>query len=64
VKRQKLMKHLRKEGCVALREGGRHTVVQNPKNEKQSAVPRHREIPTPLVEKICKDLDVPPPSES
>ncbi len=61
--RRKLMQHLRQHGCVVVREGGRHTVVRNPANGRQSQVPRHREIDSVLARAICKQLDVPPPPE-
>lgn len=56
MKRQALIKHLTKNGCKLLREGGKHTVYWNPANRKTSSVPRHREISDRLAYKICKDL--------
>jgi len=58
VKRTKVLKHLKKAGCIIYREGKRHTVLWNPKNNKTSTLPRHTEIDDFLVEKICKDLGV------
>ena len=60
MKRQKLLRHLRQHGCGFDREGGKHTTVFNPANNRQSRVPRHREIKAGLVREICKQLDVPP----
>jgi predicted RNA binding protein YcfA (HicA-like mRNA interferase family) len=62
MKRPRLLHHLRDHGCTVVGEGGRHTKVLNPANRRRSVVPRHPEIPKELVRKICKQLDVPPPS--
>ena len=56
-----LQKHLRKHGCVILREGGNHTIYSNRKNKKNVPVPRHREIKNALVKSICKQLEIPSP---
>jgi predicted RNA binding protein YcfA (HicA-like mRNA interferase family) len=58
MKRINLIKHLEKQGCEFLREGGSHTVYVNRKAKKVSTVPRHREIYDNLCRKICKDLGV------
>ncbi len=44
MKRQDLIRHLRKHGCALLREGRGHSVWVNSEGSRQSAVPRHREI--------------------
>ncbi len=54
-------RHLKKYGCLIIREGGNHTIFQNLKNCKISPVPRHREIKNLLVIKICKQLEIPSP---
>ena len=54
-----LIKHIRKYGCVFVREGGSHTVWFNSVNSRTSTVPRHSEINTYTGRKICKDLGVP-----
>ena len=61
MKRLDLIRHLEAHGCEWLREGGSHTVYVNRKVRKSSAVPRHREINEFLVEKICRDLEIPGP---
>ncbi|MEH1923724.1 type II toxin-antitoxin system HicA family toxin [Nostoc sp.] len=61
MKRRELIRHLEKNGCLFLREGGRHTIYYNPSNNRTSAVPRHTEIVDVLVIKIRKDLDISPP---
>lgn len=60
MKRQKLIKHLREQGCELLREGGKHAWWINPAQNRRSAVPRHTEINDLLANKICKDLGVEP----
>ena len=59
MKRAELLKHLRKNGCVFIREGGRHSWWSNPSQGKRSSVPRHNEINDQLAKKICKDLGIP-----
>jgi len=61
VKLRDLLKHLHDHGCEFLREGGNHSVYVNRRARKSSAVPRHREINDFLVNKICKDLEIPRP---
>jgi len=58
MKRNKLLKYLRRHGCELLREGGKHSWWHNPSLNKRSAVPRHSEIKNILVKKICKDLGI------
>jgi len=61
VKRQDLIRHLRQNGCVLVREGGKHSWWGNPANGRRSSVPRHTEIADPLARKICRDLGIPDP---
>jgi predicted RNA binding protein YcfA (HicA-like mRNA interferase family) len=63
MKGRTLIQHLRQHGCMLLREGKRHTIFRNPANDRQTAVPRHREIDTGLARTICQQLDVPLPTE-
>ena len=58
MKRRELLRHLRRNGCALLREGGRHSWWHNPSGNKRSAVPRHTEIDDRLALKICKDLGI------
>lgn len=57
MKRNRLIKHLRKHGAYLLREGRRHSIYQ--RGNLKSQVPRHTEIVDQLARKICKDLDIP-----
>ena len=57
MKRNKLLKHLKKQGASLLREGRRHTIYQ--KGQFKSQIPRHNEIVDELARKICKDLGIP-----
>lgn len=41
-----------------MREGGNHSIFQNQQNKKISSVPRHKEIKSNLIKKICKDLEI------
>ncbi len=61
MKRQELLRHLRRHGCEMLREGGSHSVWVNRAALKTSTVPRHREVNEFLARKICRDLQVPEP---
>jgi mRNA interferase HicA len=61
VKRQELIRHLRRNGCELLREGGSHSVYVNRAALRTSTVPRHREVNEFLARKICRDLQVPEP---
>jgi len=58
MKRKQLISYLSKNGCFLLREGRKHSVYYNPKNNKTSTIPRHREIENFLVRKICRDLGI------
>ncbi|MEQ9425040.1 MAG: type II toxin-antitoxin system HicA family toxin [Cyclobacteriaceae bacterium] len=59
MKRNKLVSHLVKHGCILLREGGNHSIYLNPVSKRQTAVGRHRELSDLLCKKICKQLDIP-----
>jgi len=59
MKRKELLKWLKDNGCEFLREGANHSWWWNPKLNKRSSIPRHREINDTLVRKICKDLGIP-----
>ena len=57
MKRSQLIKHLKSNGAVLLREGRRHTIYK--KGLLKTEVPRHNEIVDELARKICRDLDIP-----
>lgn len=61
MKHRDLIRHLERNGCELLREGGNHSLYVNRKTRKSTAVPRHREINEFLAAKICKDLEIPKP---
>jgi mRNA interferase HicA len=61
MKREDLIKHLRKNGCIFIREGARHSVFFNPLLRKTSTIPRHTEINNLLAKKICQDLGIESP---
>ena len=56
MKRSKLVRQLRKEGCILLRRGARHDIYMNPSTGKRQPVPRHTEIDNSLVKHIRKHL--------
>lgn len=59
MKQVDLIKHIRKNGCVFVREGGSHSVWYNPITGRTSTVPRHNEINNFTGKKICEDLGIP-----
>ena len=61
MKRQALLRHLRRHGCVLKREGASHSLWLNPATGHVEAIPRHTEIPNLLVKKICGGFSVPEP---
>jgi len=61
MKRKELIKHLKKCGCLLLREGANHSVFINKSRKKVSTIPRHGEINDALARKICKDLEIDQP---
>ena len=62
MKRRDLLRYLRQHGCRFVREGGDHSIWENPATKCRSAVPRHREIPEHTVARICKQLGIPVPA--
>lgn len=54
-----LERHLRAHGCEIRREGGRHTIWENPANGSRTSVPRHRELPRTTARAICEQLSIP-----
>jgi len=56
MKKQELLKILKKEGCEFIRHGGKHDIYHNPKTGKTEPVPRHNEINEKLAKKIIKSL--------
>ncbi len=59
MKRNALLKHLRKHGCVLKREGAAHSLWSNPNTGAVETVPRHTEIADRLAQKICRGLSIP-----
>ena len=54
MKRRDLIRHLSLHGCILVREGGEHSIWENPANNRRTSVPRHREIPEFTAMRICK----------
>jgi hypothetical protein len=61
VKRTDLERHLRAHDCQIVREGGRHTIWENPANDARAPIGRHREIPNTTCRSLCRQLGVPRP---
>ena len=61
MRRNDLIRHLCKNGCIFIREGAKHSVFFNPLMKKSSTMPRHIEINNFLAKKICRDIGVKPP---
>jgi len=59
MKHRNLVDHLVSNGCVPIREGGKHTIFYNPAMKSTSSIPRHTEINDFLGKKICKELGIP-----
>jgi len=58
MKRSELLKQLKKEGCVLLRNGSRHDIYINPKTGQKQPIPRHLEIDNTLAKHIKKYLGI------
>ncbi|MDY6833389.1 MAG: addiction module toxin, HicA family [Chloroflexota bacterium] len=59
MKRDTLLRHLRKHGCYLKREGHSHSLWCNPQTGHVEAVHRHVEISNNLARKICRSLTIP-----
>ncbi|OGP57782.1 MAG: addiction module toxin, HicA family [Deltaproteobacteria bacterium RBG_13_61_14] len=59
MKREALLRHLRRNGCYLKREGRSHSLWCNPQTGHIEAIPRHIEIPNKLAQKICRSLEIP-----
>ena len=58
MKRRDLLDYMERQGCVMRREGAKHTIFFNPDNGHVATIPRHREIESNLVRKICHQLGI------
>ncbi|MCH7988247.1 MAG: type II toxin-antitoxin system HicA family toxin [Planctomycetes bacterium] len=63
MKRRDLLRHLTRHGCEFLREGSSHSIWENLGNNRRTSIPRHREIPSFTAMRICKQLEIPLPTE-
>lgn len=54
MKRNALVRHLRRYGCFLKREGASHSLWCNPQNGRVEAVPRHTGISNVLARKIAE----------
>jgi mRNA interferase HicA len=58
VKLRELARHLAGHGCLVVRQGGNHTLWQNPRSGKVAPVPRHREVKEGTIHAICRQLEI------
>ncbi|MEA5533040.1 type II toxin-antitoxin system HicA family toxin [Crocosphaera sp. XPORK-15E] len=58
MKRGNFIRELVNKGCYLKRHGKKHDIYINPKNGKQSPVPRHPEIKESLCNLIRKQLGI------
>lgn len=58
MKRNKLIAHLKKQGCILIRNGANHDIYYNPLNAKMSAIGRHLELDNLYCKMICKQLEI------
>jgi len=58
MKRRDAISFLRKNGCILIREGARHSIFVNQANNKTSTLPRHNKVDDFLFKKICRDLGI------
>ena len=56
MKREELIRQLKKKGVLFVRHGSNHDIYVQPKNGNTEPVPRHKEIKDFLVRKILKNL--------
>jgi len=56
MKRNLLIRHLKKHGAFLLREGKKYIIFQ--KDTCKTQIPGHNEIADELAMKICKDLNI------
>jgi mRNA interferase HicA len=61
MKRRDLLEHLTRHGCRFVREGGEHSIWENPATGRRTSVPRHREIPEFTARRICRQLTIADP---
>ncbi len=59
MKRNVLLKHLRRYGCYLKREGRSHSLWCNPNTGHVEAVPSYREISDKPAKKIIRALSLP-----
>jgi predicted RNA binding protein YcfA (HicA-like mRNA interferase family) len=59
MKRRDFLQHLWQHGCQFVREGGEHSIWENPATNHRVSIPRHREIPDYTARRICIQLGIP-----
>ena len=59
MKRREFVEELHREGCFLLRHGANHDLYRNPKNGRQTAIPRYSELTNFICAKVRKELGLP-----
>ena len=63
MKKTRLVRYLVSHGCFQYRQGSDHEFWCSADGQRKAAVPRHVEIKTPTMRRICRDLGIPVPPE-
>ena len=61
MKKREFERHLAAHGCHLARQAAKHELWENAATQQRTTVPRHREIKTPTMRGICRQLGIPPP---
>jgi predicted RNA binding protein YcfA (HicA-like mRNA interferase family) len=61
MRRRDLLRHLQEHGCRLVREGGAHSIWENPATNQRTSIPRHNTIPDFTALRICQQLSIPQP---
>jgi mRNA interferase HicA len=64
MKRTKLERHLRENGCRFDHHGGKHDIWVNPATGSDAPVPRHADIKKWTARAVCVQLGIPVPPGS
>jgi predicted RNA binding protein YcfA (HicA-like mRNA interferase family) len=58
--KNQLIQHLKKHGCIVIRENGDCAIYENPSNGRRASVDCDVGIDSELAREICQQLDIPP----
>ncbi len=63
MKKKRLVRYLVSQGCFQYRQGSDHEFWRSADGQCGAALPRHAEIKTPTMRRICRELGIPVPPE-